>query len=109
MLWHWHPEVELTLILSEKIEYQINDATYTLSQNPSDDYEITVHQNLMDIWHKLYLHYSTQPECRSKSMVHIQRLKEILTYVHENYATDISLDNIAESTSLSKSECCRFF
>ena len=26
-LWHWHPEIELTLILSGKIEYQINDTT----------------------------------------------------------------------------------
>ena len=29
-LWHWHPEIELTLILSGEIEYHINDATYLL-------------------------------------------------------------------------------
>ena len=43
------------------------------------------------------------------SFLHIQRLREILTFIHENFATDISLDEIAESISLSKSECCRFF
>ena len=30
-LWHWHPEVELTVILSGQIEYQVEDTTYTLS------------------------------------------------------------------------------
>lgn len=30
-LWHWHPEIELTLILSGQIEYQIEDSTYLLS------------------------------------------------------------------------------
>ena len=191
-LWHWHPEIELTLILSGKIEYQINDTSYTLlegdgifgnsnslhtgrrinenpctylsitfhprflygyensilqtkyvgfitsneswaslplkqniewqkdilntmeeiytlSQNPPHDYEITVHQKLINIWHKLYLHYSIQPERGNKTLMYIQRLREILTFIHENYATEISLEDIAESTSLSKSECCRFF
>lgn len=28
--WHWHPEVELTVILSGEIEYHINDAQYHL-------------------------------------------------------------------------------
>ena len=30
-LWHWHPEVEFTFILSGQIENQVDDTTYTLS------------------------------------------------------------------------------
>ena len=30
-LWHWHPEIELTWIMSGEMEYQINDAIYKLS------------------------------------------------------------------------------
>ena len=30
-LWHWHPEIELTLVLSGQIEYQIEDHTFILS------------------------------------------------------------------------------
>ena len=28
--WHWHPEIELTLIVSGDINYQVNDKTYHL-------------------------------------------------------------------------------
>ena len=191
-LWHWHPEIELTWIMSGEMEYQINDAIYKLSagdgifgnsnslhtgrringhqctylsitfhprflygyensilqtkyvgfitsneswaslalkqdvewqkeildvikeiyelsKTPEDDFELSVHRKLMYIWHRLYLYYSVQPERGNKTLIHIQRLRDILTFIHENYTTDISLDEIAEYTSLSKSECCRFF
>ena len=29
--WHWHPEIELTLIVSGDINYQVNDKTYHLT------------------------------------------------------------------------------
>jgi len=191
-LWHWHPEIELTWIMSGEMEYQINDTIYKLSAGDgifgnsnslhtgrringqqctylsitfhprflygyensilqtkyvgfitsneswaslalkqdvewqkdildaikeiyelskalADDFELSVHRKLMYIWHRLYLHFSVQPNQGNKSFLHIQRLREILTFIHENFATDISLDEIAESISLSKSECCRFF
>ena len=191
-LWHWHPEIELTWIMSGEMEYQINDTIYKLSagdgifgnsnslhtgrringqqctylsitfhprflygyensilqtkyvgfitsneswaslvlkqdedwqkdildtikeiyelsQKETVDYELTVHRKLMAIWHNLYLYYSALSEQGNKTLVHIQRLREILTYIHDNYTKDISLDKIAEYTSLSKSECCRFF
>lgn len=191
-LWHWHPEIELTWIMSGEMEYQINDTTYKLSagdgifgnsnslhtgrringhqctylsitfhprflygyensilqtkyvrfitaneswaslplkqdlkwqeeileaikeiyelsKTPEDDFELSVHRKLMYIWHRLYLYFSTQPENMNKSFIHIQRLRELLKFIHENYTSEISLDDIAEATSLSKSECCRFF
>lgn len=30
--WHWHPEIELTLILSGDMEYQVNDNIYCLKE-----------------------------------------------------------------------------
>lgn len=191
-LWHWHPEIELTWIMSGEMEYQINDTIYKLSAGdgifgnsnslhtgrringqqctylsitfhprflygyensilqtkyvgfitsneswaslalkqdvewqkdildaikeiyelskaPADDFELSVHRKLMYIWHRLYLHFSVQPDKGNKSLIHIQRLRELLKFIHENYTSEISLDDIADAASLSKSECCRFF
>lgn len=191
-LWHWHPEIELTWIMSGEMEYQINDTTYhlsagdgmfgnsnslhtgrrkngkdctylsitfhprflygyensilqtkyisfvtsneswaslalktsidwqndilnaikniyELSQTPETDFELSVHRKLMYIWHKLYLYFHAQPNDVHKSFRHIQRLRELLNFVHNNYMTEMSLNDIAAAVSLSKSECCRFF
>lgn len=31
-LWHWHPEVELTLVMDGEIAYQVNDNLYHLKK-----------------------------------------------------------------------------
>ncbi len=191
-LWHWHPEVELTLILSGEMEYLINDKTYivsagdglfgnsnslhsghmrndsectylsitfhprflygyensilqtkyvsfitsneswssyllksdaawqkeildrmrdiyALSLAPTGDFELRVHMTLLDIWSKLYQYFSTLPEKESKSIHHLQRLRDIISYIQEHYNEKITLDDVARSASICQSECCRFF
>lgn len=191
-LWHWHPEVELTLILSGEMEYQIEDNTYILSkgngvfcnsnslhsghmrgnhdctylsitfhprflygyensilntkyinfitsnalwaslvletdvcwqqevlesmnsiyelsQTESADYEMRVHMLLLNIWHKFYQYFSAQPNSTPKPKQHLQRLRDILLFIEGHYNQDISLDDVAKSANICKSECCRFF
>ena len=191
-LWHWHPEIELTLILSGEIEYQVNDATYILtagnglfcnsnslhsgymrnekectylsitfhprflygyensilqtkyvslitaneawsslhlhnsvpwhrevligikkiyelSKAPDSDFEMQVHMLLMNIWHKFYKHFSSQPDNEIKPKHHLQRLRDIITFIEEHYNQEISLEDVAKSATICKSECCRFF
>ena len=191
-LWHWHPEVELTLILSGQIEYQIEDNTYilsagdgvfcngnslhsghmhknedctylsitfhprflygyensilntkyvnfitsnklwsslflekcvcwqqeilsymndiyVLSQNGSEDFELRVHILLLNIWHRLYQHFSAQPDSVQKPKQNLQRLRDILLYIEKHYNQEISLDDVAKAANICKSECCRFF
>ena len=191
-LWHWHPEIELTLILSGQIEYQIEDQTYLLSAgdgifcngnslhsgymyrgqdctylsitfhprflygyensilntkyvnyitsnelwaslvlknniswqekvlthmkdiyalslNPSEDYELQVHMLLLRVWRKLYQYFSTQPNEFATPKQHLQRLRGILAFIEQNYNQEISLEDVAKTANICKSECCRFF
>ena len=191
-LWHWHPEVEITWIMSGEMEYHVNDrayflkageglfgnsktlhsgyrneekectylsvtfhprflygyensilqtkyvdyitlrddwsslkleknvtwhqeilewmkSIYELSKEPPMDYELQVHLYLMEIWQQLYRYFASLPEREKKSQAHLQRLREIISYIQENYAEEISLEDIAENVNICKSECCRFF
>lgn len=190
--WHWHPEIELTWIMSGQIEYFVNDKKYLLkegeglfcngnslhsgymkdgrdcnylsvtfhprfiygyensllqtkyvdfitsnedwhslklekgidwhqdivrqiqkiyqmSQEPSEDYELQLHLILTAIWQRLYLYYTSLPVSEHHSRKHLARLKDILSYIQEYYAQELTLDEIAEHVNICKSECCRFF
>ena len=191
-LWHWHPEIELTLVLSGQIEYQIEEHTfilsagdgvfcngnalhsghmhkgqkctylsitfhprflygyensilntkyvnyitsnelwnslhlekivtwqenvleymnkiYDLSQSMPGDFEMQVHMMLLQIWHLLYQHFSAQPNNLQKPKQHLQRLRDILLFIENHYTQDISLEDVAKTANICKSECCRFF
>lgn len=190
--WHWHPEIELTWIMSGQIEYLVNDRKYLLRageglfcnsnslhsgymvegadcnylsitfhprfiygyensllqtkyvdfittneawhslklQEAADwhqeiigqlqqiyhsfltsppDYEMQVHLMLTSIWQKLYLYYCSLPVSEQQPQKHLARLKEILSYIQEHSAQELTLDEIAEHVNICKSECCRFF
>jgi hypothetical protein len=48
----------------------------------------------------------TLPEQRKESAVHL-RMKKILQYIEEHYGEDITLEDMAASASISKTECAR--
>ena len=191
-LWHWHPEIELTWIVSGEMEYHVNDRQYILkegeglfgnsntlhsgymkdgkectylsvtfhprflygyensilqtkyvdyiteneewaslhlekniiwhqeilywvkmiyemSQEPPVDFELQVHMQLLQIWQKLYQYFASFPEREKKPQLHLQRLRDIVSYIQEHYAEEISLEEVAEQVNICKSECCRFF
>lgn len=191
-LWHWHPEIEITWIVSGEIEYHVNDRVYILSEGEGlfgnsntlhsgyrregkectyisvtfhprflygyessvlqtkyvdyitsndmwhslhleknvvwhqeiihwiqkiyemskerpADYELQVHMTLMQIWQKLYQYFTSLPEKEKKPQRHLQRLRDIIAYLQEHYDEEISLDDVADSVNICKSECCRFF
>ncbi len=190
--WHWHPEIELTWIMSGQIEYFVNDKKYLLkegeglfcnsnalhsgymkdgrdcnylsvtfhprfiygyensllqtkyvdfitsneswhslmletetawhqdiigqiqniyqmSKTPPPDYELKVHLILAGIWQRLYLYYISLSVSGYRPKKHLARLKDILSFVQEHYAQELTLDEIAEHVNICKSECCRFF
>ncbi len=191
-LWHWHPEIELTWIMSGTIEYHVNNRSYILTKGeglfgnsntlhsgymkdgqectylsvtfhprflygyensilqtkymdfitsndswPSlklerhvawhqeilgrirdiyrlslektADYELQVHILLMQIFNKLFHYFSSLPEKDQRPQKHLQRLRDIISFIQDNYTQDLSLDDVAAHVNICKSECCRFF
>lgn len=73
-------------------------------------YELLVKSKLCEIWSLFF----TEIDCilQEKQFVNsndVLRLSKILDFIHSNYKNKITLDDIAESCNISKSECCRFF
>lgn len=192
-LWHWHPEIELTLVLKGEMDYQINETLYHIREgeglfgngntlhtghmhNASDctyisttfhpralygydssliheKYVETIlkdsrlsslhftrnvpwHAEILDdlsslyqlscekppvwemrmqmllyhIWILICENHNPAPNSNVSSQVkNIERLKSILSFIHSHYAEKITLENIASSAGLCRSECCRFF
>ena len=73
------------------------------------DYEFRIHLLLCEIWHQLYLHYVQIAQDTPHPQKHLQRLKDILSYLQEHASEELSLEDIAAHAGLCKSECCRFF
>ncbi len=82
---------------------------YELSEDPPADYELQVHLLLTHIWQKLYAFYLSLPATGQTSRPQIQRLRDIISYLQDHYMEEISLDEVAASVHICKSECCRFF
>ena len=81
---------------------------YRLSQKRTDTYELEVQRLLLGIWGELYRHWKDQGPSTTDPEK-IQRLRVILSYLHENYGEKITLEDVARQVGLCKSECCRFF
>lgn len=71
-------------------------------------FEIEITANLIKVWKQLLVH-AFQKQYVYTEEVKNQRIKAMLTWVHMNYSEKITLDDIAASGQISRSECCRYF
>ena len=82
---------------------------WQLYQEPTSDYELELLIRLYQIWALLYRHldFSQQPSLNDAR--ELERLRMIITFIHEHYMDHITLEDIASCASMCKSECCRLF
>ncbi len=75
-------------------------------------YELSTKSKLCSFWVKL-ISIVSPDEGTKKSVKSIsldeERAKEIIVYIEQHFADRVSLDDIASSVHISKSECCRCF
>lgn len=75
-------------------------------------YEIACKACLCNLWHvllKLPLSSKSTVGKPKRILSDEQRIKDAILFIEEHFAEPITLDEIAESIHISKSECCRCF
>ncbi len=84
----------------------------TLYKSREIGYEIACKAALCNLWQVLLKlpRHSKSPIVKSKRLLNDeQRIKDAIVFIEEHFAEPITLDEIADSIHISKSECCRCF
>lgn len=97
--------------LQEKLLDQIN-TVIAINLNKKFGYELTTKAHLCEFW-LLLLEFIIPQNVKSNKNSSVftdeSRVKEAIIYIENHYAEPITLDQLAESIHVSKSECCRCF
>lgn len=81
-----------------------------LSKKKEFGYEIFIRNYLTEIWFRLLTLSQEQIRQIPKSNdLDYDRIYTMLSYIHEHYKDELSLEDIAAASSVSVSECCRCF
>lgn len=73
-------------------------------------YELLTKAALLNLWKQLYDIAANDKNLSSKTASQDeQRTKQAVLYIHEHFMEAVTLDDIASSIMVSKSECCRCF
>ena len=104
-----------SLELNESIPWQkailnILKNLYKIYYNEDFGYEFEMYYKTHHIWHLMITNTPDYiNEINTEPFVEDQRIKEMLTFIHQNYKEKISLDDIANIGNISRAECCRIF
>lgn len=91
------------------------DEIIELNLSKSFGYELLTKSEMCQLWYLIIKDLPRIPkpeknEIReSKITLDDQRIKDAISFIHQNYTDPITLDDIAASIHISKSECCRLF
>ena len=81
---------------------------YQFIEQKTQNYEIEITIQLAFIWKQL-IDNGCKLEYIQTEILKNQRMKQMLSWIHENYAEKMMLGDIAKAGQLSRSECCRYF
>lgn len=83
---------------------------YEVSRNGSETKEMEIVCLLQQFW--LHLYRIKKPSIEAEEVIarrNMERIKKLLEYMHAHYEEPVTLEDIAASVNICKSECCRFF
>lgn len=86
------------------------DNLFRVYINNEFGFELDMHSKLLSIWHLIITNTPNYiNEVNTNTFAENNRIKEMLSYIHQNYKQKITLDDVAKAANISRSECCRFF
>ena len=88
------------------------NSIYALTRHPCFACEMQLQTLINDAWFQLLLQRDKLKKQAAPSLEKQksgQRIKAMLTYIQENYAMELTIQDIADSAGISKSECFRCF
>jgi AraC-like DNA-binding protein len=85
------------------------DTILEVNLNKAYGYELQTKSLLCALWLKLLENAGDQIKENDHSLTDEQRVKDAMDYIHSHFSKAITLDDIAGSIHVSKSECCRCF
>ncbi|MHC1771940.1 MAG: helix-turn-helix domain-containing protein [Flexilinea sp.] len=104
-----------SLLISPEVDWQkklleILSAISSIYLKKETGYDLIIKGKLCEFWSIFY--NGTLPLIRNRKLFeakNIQQMKRMLAFIQNNFAEKLTLENIAESANVSKSECCRLF
>ncbi|MFD1178624.1 helix-turn-helix domain-containing protein [Paenibacillus puldeungensis] len=117
---HWHKEIliKLSSIFALLQQYGLEspfgdfpDIHLNADHLEETCFEMQVQCNLNQIWQNIYQHLDQIPRVTQtqKDVQYQVRLQNMLTFIHQNYMNEVSLQDISHSANISKSEAARCF
>lgn len=102
------------MVLKKNIQWQYEilkylSELYKLYQKQSYGFELLVQALLVKIWLTLVLNLDRKVQGSSAELVMEERIKHMVTYIQSVFSETITLEQIAASANVSKSECIRCF
>lgn len=86
------------------------DQIFDIRNNPKDSMLCLLNGLFHCLWHCIYQSSTRQLQTATlQKNPDISLQKQMVTYIHEHYAEDIGLDDIASAGNISRSKCCKIF
>ncbi|WP_329887385.1 AraC family transcriptional regulator [Pseudoramibacter faecis] len=94
----------------QKIIRELYTLPALLTGKTTTNFEYLISLKLVRCWYLIIEHIDEFYKTPTKSFSQKQeRVRDMLTYIHSNYAHPIQLEEIAEMADISVTECCRCF
>lgn len=101
--------------------YQFLDPEIEWQRNVLDDISRVYymrHENTVEIasigwffliWEKIFIHSGEETSIRRPSTPQLSQLKDMISFIAENYKNKITLEDICQAGNLGKTNCCKIF